>query len=294
MAKQYYYFIAGLPSVSIDDSKLIYSPEQFRLDASGQLSSDDMELLNLLHLPDDLANLIIVLYKTGKDLSAEGLYSESYWQGFLEYLKAKAENNSLSVPDAYRNLPVFIGEIILTCLGEEELPAIQSTEHNLLSGFFAYCANHANSFIQAWFDHERCIRNILLAINARHHDLPFTDYLIGDDETANNLRKSHAQDFNLGKDHPLFDPLLRIWEQNNILFRERGYDILRIKWIDNQNFFEYFNIDRILGYYTKLRLISRWINADPDHGKEVFQDTLDKLENSFSFPDEFNIRITRK
>lgn len=294
MAKQYYYFIAGLPAVSMDDTKLIYSPQQFRTDAVAQLSNQDMELLYLLHLPDDLGNLLNILYKTGKELSPEGLLSDEYWTGWLEYLRAKSENKDLARPEAYQNLPDFVERIILDAIAAEELPDFSVTEHALLSAFHIYCEQHSNSFVSAWFAHERNIRNILLAINARHHELPFAQYLIGNDETVQNLAKSHAQDFNLGKDHPLFDPLIRIWEQNNILYRERGYDVLRAKWIDNQNFFEYFNIDRILGYYTKLRLVSRWINADPDHGKEIFQDTLDKLENSFSFPEDFNIKTKRK
>lgn len=294
MAKQYYYFIAGLPAVSMDDTKLIYSPQQFRIDAVAQLSNQDMELLYLLHLPDDLGNLLNILYKTGKELSPEGLLSDEYWTGWLEYLRAKSENKDLARPEAYQNLPDFVERIILDAIAAEELPDFSVTEHALLSAFHIYCEQHSNSFVSAWFAHERNIRNILLAINARHHELPFAQYLIGNDETVQNLAKSHAQDFNLGKDHPLFDPLIRIWEQNNILYRERGYDVLRAKWIDNQNFFEYFNIDRILGYYTKLRLVSRWINADPDHGKEIFQDTLDKLENSFSFPEDFNIKTKRK
>ncbi len=294
MAKQYYYFIAGLPAVSMDDTKLIYSPQQFRIDAVAQLSNQDMELLYLLHLPEDLGNLLNILYKIGKDNSSEGLHSDEYWTGWLEFLRAKSENKDLARPEAYQNLPDFVERIILDAIAAEELPDFGVTEHALLSAFHSYCEQHSNSFVSAWFAHERNIRNILLAINARHHELPFAQYLIGNDETVQNLAKSHAQDFNLGKDHPLFDPLIRIWEQHNILYRERGYDVLRAKWIDNQNFFEYFNIDRILGYYTKLRLVSRWINADPDHGKEIFQDTLDKLENSFSFPEDFNIKTKRK
>ncbi|HRX76566.1 MAG TPA: DUF2764 family protein, partial [Candidatus Cloacimonadota bacterium] len=34
MANQYYYFIAGLPSISLDDTKLVYPVSQFRDDAA--------------------------------------------------------------------------------------------------------------------------------------------------------------------------------------------------------------------------------------------------------------------
>lgn len=294
MSRQYYYFIAGLPSISLDDTKLGYSPEQFREDAKAQLSDADWELLLLLHLMDEFPNLLAALYKQNREFPNESLFPETYWQDFLGYQRQKLDNNALPCPDEYRWLPDFVSERILEALALEEMPEYQNLEHQLFCAFFDYTGKHQNGFVQQWFEHERELRNILAAINGRNHGIAFAEYLIGSDETAQNLAKSHASDFGLGKDHPLFDPLLRIWEQNNILFREKGYDVLRSKWIDNHNFFEYFNIDRILGYYSKLRLISRWIKADPDLGKEIFQDTLDALENSFGFPEDFNIKIKQK
>lgn len=294
MAKQYYYFIAGLPGISLDDSKLTYSPEQFRDDAKAQLSANDLALLQLLHLPADLQNLLNLLYKVDQEPHPETLYSSAYWQDYLSYLLAKTENQRMPVPAEFSQLPAFVEATLLPALAREELPLLASLEHDLLGAFFAFAVSHSNAFIREWFELERQIKNILAAINARHHEKEYAKYLIGNDEDVQNLSKSHAADFNLGKHHPVFDNIQRIWEQNNILQRERGYDMFRAKWIDEQNFFEYFNIDRILGYYTKLRLIYRWLKADADLGKEVFHDTLNKLENSFSFPEDFNIKIKQK
>jgi hypothetical protein len=294
MAKQYYYFIAGLPTISLDDTKQMYSPEQFREDAKAQLSAEDYLLLMLLHLPEDLLNLLDVIYKADRDPNPEGLYDTEFWQEYRSFLLAKSENRNLDVPKAYAAFPTFIQDILTEALGQEDMPKRDVIEHALLKAFYAFTASHSNTFIKEWFELERQIKNILAAINARNHDMDYAQYLIGDDETVQNLKKSHAADFSLGKDHFVFDSVQRIWEQNNILYRERGYDIFKAKWIDQQNFFEYFNIDRILGYYTKLRLINRWLRADADLGKEVFHDTLNKLENSFSFPEDFNIKIKQK
>ncbi|MCB5262785.1 MAG: DUF2764 domain-containing protein [Candidatus Cloacimonetes bacterium] len=295
MARQYYYFIAGLPTISMDDSKLAITPETFRQDALGQLSEEDYKLLKLLHLPDEISNLLLRLYKNSdKQPNPEGLNSPEYWEEYLDFLRHKADNHSLDTPQEYAYLPTFIAELILAAFTEEELPPSSALEHQLLSHFFDFVCTHPNKFIVQWFELQRNIKNILSAINGRHHELDFAPYLIGEDETVTNLKKSHAADFSLGKDHPFFDQIMRIWEQNNILYRERGYDLLRNKWIDQQNFFEYFNIDRILGYYSKLRIIHRWLIADAELGKEVFHDTLNKLENSFEFPDDFNIRIKQK
>jgi hypothetical protein len=295
MSRQYYYFIASLPNVSIDDSKLVFAPENFREQAKAQLSAEDYALIELIHLPDDISNLLLVLYKkTDKEPNSEGLKSPEYWQEYLEYLHHKMDTPRLETPPEFAVLPAFIGEIVSSALSEEELPDVFDLEHALLRGFFSFTKDHSNEFVSKFFELERNIKNILTAINGRNHELDFARYLIGEDETVTNLSKSHAADFGLGKDHPLFDSVFRIWEQNNILYRERGYDVLRNKWIDEQNFFEYFNINRILGYYVKIRIINRWQKADAILGKEVFHDTLNKLENSFEFPEDFNIRIKQK
>jgi len=294
MAKQYYYFIAGLPSISLDDTKLMYSPESFREDAKAQLSKEDYALLKLLHLPQDLLVLLDVLYKQEKDADPEALHDLEYWHTYRDYLIAKADNKTLPTPPMFIELPDFIQNIVIPALQLEDMPPRTELEHSLISAFFSFVVSHPNAFISQWFDLQRQIRNILTAINGRNHDLEYARYLIGDGDDVLQLSKSHAADFGLGKDHPVFDPIQRIWEQNNILYRERGYDIFQAKWIDQQNFFEYFNVDRILGYYSKLRLIHRWLQADAELGKEVFQDTLDKLENSFSFPEDFNIKIKQK
>ncbi|MCB5253269.1 MAG: DUF2764 family protein [Candidatus Cloacimonadaceae bacterium] len=295
MARQYYYFIAGLPSISLDDSKLAITPELFRQEAIQQLSKQDYNLLKLLHLPDEIANLLLSLYKNSdKQPSPEGLNSPEYWEEYLDFLRHKADNPRLDTPPEYAYLPGFIARITLDAMTQEELPHPFALEHQLLSHLFDFAKEAKNKFIVQWFELQRNIKNILTAINGRNHKMEFASYLIGEDDTVTNLSKSHAADFGLGKDHPLFNEIMRIWEQNNILYRERGYDLLRNKWIDEQNFFEYFNIDRILGYYSKLRIINRWLIADIKLGKEVFHDTLNKLENSFEFPEDFNIRIKHK
>lgn len=294
MSRDYFYFISGLPNLNFEDSKLGMTAEQFREDAARQLSEADFHLLNILHLPQDLDNLLKVLYKTGSEQNPEGLFTEAFWEGYLSFLRTSLENPNSSAVSEYSQVPDFVAPIMKRILQQEEIPSKDQTEHELISGLYTWAMQHSNEFISKWFAHEATIRNILMAISGRKYEMPYARYLVGDDETVEKLAKSHAADFGLGKEHELYEALIRIYEQNNILYRERNYDILRWKWIDNQNFFMYFNIDRLLGYYCKLRILTRWLHADPDHGKEIFHDVLDALENSFSFPEEFNIKSSIK
>lgn len=294
MSRDYFYFISGLPNLNFEDSKLAYSPEQFRTEALAQLSEADFKLLEILHLPQDMDNLLRLVYKTGKDADPEGLHPDSYWEAYLEFLRRKLDKPDLACPAEFARLPEFLGSILLKLMHQEEMQAQLKTDIELTREFYGWTAKSDNLFIRSWFAYEAHLKNILVAINGRKFNLPYSDYLVGEDELTEKLAKSHAADFGLGKEDELFEALIRIYEQNNLLYREKTYDILRWKWIDNQNFFNYFNIDRILGYYCKLRILSRWLKADPNWGKEVFHDTLSALENSFTFPEDFNIKSVKK
>ncbi|MDD2229275.1 MAG: DUF2764 family protein [Candidatus Cloacimonetes bacterium] len=294
MSQDYYYFISGLPNLAFEDTKLSCDLEKFSIDAKAQLSVSDYACLEILHLTSELDTLLSILYKTEKDFNPECLHTQKYWEEYLVYLKDKTENHGLATPEQFAHIPSFIAPIISIVLTQEEIQPFSKTEHELLIAFYDWTANFNNEFIKKWFAYDAHIRSILSAINGRKFNLPYTQYLIGESEMVESLAKSHAADFGLGKADELFDSIVRVYEQNNILYRERGYDILRWKWIDNQNFFNYFTIDRILGYYSKLRILNRWLKADPHLGKEIFHDTLNAMENSFTFPEEFNIKSIRK
>lgn len=290
MQNQYYYFIAGLPGLSMDDTKASISPAQFLEDAGVQLSDADFMLLQLLRLPGDLDNLLRAAYQTEKDFVPDAIHSENYWLEYLDFQKQKASNHNLIIPDEFRDLPDFVHEITLKLFVDEAPPPFLETESALLNAFYAHTAKHKNAFIRKWFAFNAELQNIIIAINGRKFEVPFAQYLIGSGDLVQSLSKSHAADFGFGKEYELFEAVSRIYEQNNLLFRERGFDILRFKWIDNQNFFEYFNIDRILGYYSKLRIQHRWLSLDADTGKDMFFDVLNDLGNSFTFPPEFDIK----
>ena len=294
MKQEYYYFVSGLPNITIEDTKLPWTPEEFLAEAKNQVSNKDYRLLEILHLPMDLDNLLRILYKSNKDRNKEGLYEDSFWEEYLVFLRNVIDNPEIKTPAEFEVLPEFIKEIVINALQQEELQPLSQTELALLKKFYAWTAKSSNEFIRDWFAFDAHLRNILTAINGSKFNLPYAQYLIGESETVEKLSKSHTADFGLGKEDDLYNALVRIYEQNNILYRERGYDILRWRWVEDYNFFNYFNIDRILGYYCQLRILARWIKSSPESGKEVFNTILSDLNNSFSFPEDFNIKSTQR
>ena len=49
----YYYLVAGLPSVSLDDGKLSYTVENFKSELYPSLSDKDKKLIDLFYLKFD-------------------------------------------------------------------------------------------------------------------------------------------------------------------------------------------------------------------------------------------------
>ncbi|HPX67329.1 MAG TPA: DUF2764 family protein [Candidatus Syntrophosphaera sp.] len=290
MRTQYYYFVTGLPALSIDDSKCQMSTEQFLAEAKNHLTAGDFRLLLLLRLPEDADDLSRLMYGKEDEGRPVEECSRIFWKGYLKLMKARAAGSSEPLTKDYKAYPDFWHETILAAYSAEEMPSLLDTRHRLLAGSYEYCAKLGNKFLSQWFEFNRDLQNILTAINGRQHEVDYARWLVGEGELVEKLARSNAADFGLGKGHELFESVSRIWEQNNILHRERGYDILRWKWIDNHNFFNYFNIDRLLGYYAQLRIVERWLNLDPVCGREMFQNTMDALAGSFVFPDIFKVK----
>ncbi|HNT52875.1 MAG TPA: DUF2764 family protein [Candidatus Syntrophosphaera sp.] len=294
MRTQYYYFVTGLPALSIDDSKSPLTPREFMEEAKKHLTAGDFRLLLRLCLPQDVDDLLRLIYKNENEGRPPDECSRAFWNAYLEVMKHKAADPGIPIPADYRGYPDWWHECVLEIFRAEEPPPFLSSQHRFLEAAYAFGAQQRSPFLSGWYDFNRDLQNILIAINGRQHGIPYEKHLVGSGELVEKLARSHAEDFGLGRQHELFESVYRIWEQNNILYRERGYDILRWKWIEHQNFFHYFNIERVLGYWAQLRILNRWAGLDPALGSEIFQDTLDNLANSFSFPAQFTVKSISK
>ena len=66
MSGSYYFLVAGLPDISLDEGKNIPSFCDFMAETEEQVSSDDQKLLKLIRLPFDNVNLVAVLEDSGE------------------------------------------------------------------------------------------------------------------------------------------------------------------------------------------------------------------------------------
>ena len=68
---------------------------------------------------------------------------------------------------------------------------------------------------------------------------------------------------------------------DNLIDRELGLDELMWNKISELNIFEYFNINVLLGYISKLKIIGRWLSLDEKTGKEMFRRLVEEIRGTF-------------
>jgi len=286
MAKNYYYFVAGLPGLSLEDSKLAFTPASFLATAKLYLTPQDYTDLKLLAFPNDLTNLVALLHARDTWLEDCTLSADN-WQLVINFCKQRSEDKVVVKAVQELHLPHYILDFLNKEFEQESLTPCHEMEYILFKHFWLDMEEHSNRFIRHWFAFDRDVRNSLIALNCKKHNLPAQPNLIGHDELTEKLSRVYPGDIVVGKEYPVFDELHRLNELTDIQEREKAIDQLRWKWIDQTNFFEYFTVNRVMGYYCKVTSLHRWLSLEQTKGEQALDHVLKQLEASFEFPEEF-------
>ncbi len=275
----YYYLVAGLPEIALEQGKLQFGTEQLREELMHGLSPADFRLLEMLFLSEDNSNLLSLLLKEDRPLSAKGIYQP-------EMLAAEIRE-----PKALMNyMQLFIGSFT----AENRLYPNLSLQNELTLLYYKEMLEVKNDFMRSWFGFELNLRNVLLVLSAKKNGLPYENQVIAANVLAESIRRSSARDLGLTSEWPWIDRVLQIVDIQDLLAREKAIDQLRWTFLDEMNTFNYFTVEVLVAFYIKLGIIERWLQLDPATGEELFRNLLGSLQNSYEFPNEFNIKDGRK
>ena len=100
----YYYLVAGLPELSLEDGKLSYTVSTFRTELYPSLTADDKKLIDLFYLQFDNANLLALLKDKDATIATQGIFSSDE---LLELIDAVRTGDS---PD--KKYPVYLSRFI--------------------------------------------------------------------------------------------------------------------------------------------------------------------------------------
>ena len=281
MKKNYYYLIAGLPELSLDDSKLGTTIREFRELYYPDLSDDDRALLDLIFLSSDNANLLALMKDKEAATVEGGLYTSEELLGIIEAARAE------ETPD--RQYPRYMYDFVAQMESEESAAEGIFPEDRLAQLYYAHAMSQGNAFVERWFAFNLDLNNFLTAITARRYDLDVKPLIVGDNEVAKALRTSNSRDFGLTGVMDGFEEVMRISEIDNLVERERKLDVLKWEWMEENSFFDYFTVEKLFAFLVKIQIIERWISLDAEAGGEMLRGMIRQLKEEVKVPQEFRV-----
>ena len=134
--------------------------------------------------------------------------------------------------------------------------------------FYTKALQHGNRFIRDWFRFDLDLRNTTVS------------YL------NDSLGRPDKQDMILLEDRETeeffeLDDARNVLNLGDILKRERGLDELRWRKIDELTILDSFDLEVLLGYVAKLKIIDRWLQLDPDSGRELFRRLVEDVRSTY-------------
>ena len=278
MNRNYYYIVASLPELSLEDGRLDYTIDNFRAEYYTEFSLKDRKLIDLLYLRIDNINVLKLLRDKDAQITKRGVYSVVELTNYISDLK---EGNTID-----DNLfPLYLSNYITSYSSMTDDVLLQ--ENYLATLYYEYAMNCGNAFVSSWFEFNLNINNILSALIARKYKWNAASYIVGNTMVSEALRTSNARDFGLSAEIDIFESLNRISEVEDLAEREKKIDLMKWEWMEDASFFNYFTIERIFVFLLKLEMIERWIAWDKEKGNVLFRKLIDSLKNEVQIPAEF-------
>ena len=174
----------------------------------------------------------------------------------------------------------YIEEIVSLCCEKDRklLDFLLSgyLEENLNPDFYAKALVHDDVFIREYFRFDLNIRNAKVKYLNKALGRPADkDTLSFGEDTDQRVLDAVEAEFEEAAD------LETILNSGDILSRERGIDDLMWEKIGNLTTFNYFDMDTILGFVTKLNIVARWYRLDEQTGREMFKKLVDEVRGTF-------------
>ena len=138
---------------------------------------------------------------------------------------------------------------------------------NLNEEFYRKALSSPNAFMRDYFTYDMHVRNTKVEYLNKALGRPEgTDILILDEDGTNEFD---------GKEE-----VQEVLSQDDILSRERGLDDLMWRHCEDLTRMHVFDLDVILSFTARLRIIDRWLKLDPGTGRELFRKLVNEIRNS--------------
>lgn len=135
--------------------------------------------------------------------------------------------------------------------------------------FYLKAAASNNDFVRDYFEYDLGLRNAKVS---------YLNKALGRPEGQDIMILPHdSTKYEEIKDFEDAAKAVEVLGQNDILGRERGLDDLLWAKIDELTVMHVFDIDVILGFVCKLKIVDRWLSLDEATGREYFRKLVKDL-----------------
>jgi len=278
---QYYYFVAGLPELFFDMTRLPLTLEEFKTELYKELKKSDRKLIDTYFLNYDNKNFLAFLNNPEHSFNTLGSLDKESFAKALNEWESKGKNPG-------KNLPKLYNKFFQLWFEKNKDEDVRTDWETILTQLYIeYGLEVKNSLISRWFEFNLNIGNILSAIYARKYKLNISNSLVGDNLIVQKIRENNlVKDFGLGEDVPYIENVLRVAEEEDIYERERKIDKIRWDWLEENTIFDYFNIEYLFAYLCKLQILERWVNLNAEEGERVFRELIQNLKKEVTVSDE--------
>lgn len=268
---EYYYLVAGLREWTLESDTKGFNVREIVDEILADLTKRDREAVKLLYAYYDCEN--IIAYRSERERHNElgnlsrqqiedMLRERSY--GYLSANVAKVVKYFNETDDEERDEDYVINDTF---------------EHALFDAYYRDLAESKCSFLKAWGEFDRNLRNISAALAAREAGRAVVDVVVGGGEVVEQLKSSSAADFGLRGELQYIDAVISaVSDEKNIVEKERKIDKVREEQAWDIASFDFFNINFILSYLVRVNIIARWMLLLPEAGREMLNRLMRDLD----------------
>lgn len=144
------------------------------------------------------------------------------------------------------------------------LAGFNDENHN--EGFYRRMLKHPDRFLREFFSFDLEMKNCKVR---------YLNGKLGRPEDTNIFLENEEYD---GEEKAEIEKVLN---GTDLLQREHGLDSLVWEKVSGLTTFDYFDIDAVLGFLVKLKIIDRWLRLDENEGRALFKRLVYEVRGTF-------------
>lgn len=271
-SKEYYYLVAGLKEWTLESDAKGFDVAEIRDEILEAISDSDRQSVRELYAYYDCENIIAA--HAGRDR-----YNPL---GNL----SKEEVEAVFSERCYSKLPKAVAEVVKRYNEaddderDDEVALDDRFERAVFEAYYLGLEKSKCSFLKAWGEFDRNLRNIAAAVAAREANRSISDVVVGRGEVVEQLSRSSAADFGLRGELQYIDSVIAaVSDERNIVEKERKIDAIRWAEAEDIVVFDFFNINFILSYLVKVNIVARWNMLSPEVGRRMLERLMQELDS---------------